>query len=373
MDMTLSKRGDYVMRSAIYLARAWLESDPDRTTSGGKSLTTPEAKGSRSREQGEDISEQTAFRKVRQIVIDTMIPNTFAPQILAELVHAGLVVSRAGREGGYRLAKDPALISALEVVESAEGHLRADRCALGDEPCRWEDVCPLHETWTEATQAIAKVLQLTTLAELAERDIEIENGTYKYIADAHRSHPSAIEVKDKVQVELGVEDVQKGLFLLSATAELDAVLNASYHKSAGDKSTLKQAESSLATVGPSKKRKGTNTIFSEAKALLTEVTDEKVPGKTKAGGKKASPALDGQTPGKVLLLWKDDGQNHIGSLEGNFEMIALDDERTELIFAGSLRQGNVSQLLLKNDFEKLGRKFVRQFLKELAHHLEEAH
>ena len=118
MNMTLSKRGDYVMRSAIALARAY---------------------------------ESGAPRKIREVVADTEVPRTFASQILADLVRAGLAVSRAGRDGGYRLSRPPAEITVLQVVEAAEGSLRAERCALGDGPCRWEAVCPLHETWTKAT------------------------------------------------------------------------------------------------------------------------------------------------------------------------------------------------------------------------------
>jgi Rrf2 family protein len=92
--MALSKRGDYVVRSAICLAKAF---------------------------------EEAPAVKLRELVADTDIPATFASQILGDLVRAGLVVSRAGREGGFRLARQPETISALEVVESAEGPLHAER------------------------------------------------------------------------------------------------------------------------------------------------------------------------------------------------------------------------------------------------------
>ena len=145
--MTLSKRGDYVMRSAICLARAF--------------------------ERGEG-------RKIREVVAETDVPKTFASQILADLVRAGLAASKAGREGGYRLVRPPDAVSVLEVVEAAEGPLRAERCALGAGPCRWDAVCPLHETWTAATGALRELLATTTLAELAERDAAIERLSDSY-------------------------------------------------------------------------------------------------------------------------------------------------------------------------------------------------
>jgi len=169
MDMTLSKRGDYVLRSAISLARAFEVGVP---------------------------------RKIREVVDETEVPRTFASQILADLVRAGVASSRAGRNGGYWLARAPEDISVLEVVEAAEGPLHAERCALGEGPCRWEAVCPLHETWSAATAVLRQVLATTTLAEVAARDHSIETGTYPIPADSHRMDPAAVAVADVVHVEL---------------------------------------------------------------------------------------------------------------------------------------------------------------------------
>ncbi|MGD1011159.1 MAG: Rrf2 family transcriptional regulator [Acidimicrobiales bacterium] len=169
MNMTLSRRGDYVVRSAISLARAYHEG---------------------------------IARKIREVVEETEIPRTFASQILADLVRAGVADSKAGRNGGYRLVRAPDLISVLEVVEAAEGPLHADRCALGEGPCRWEAVCPLHETWSDATSGLRAVLASTTLAELAARDRDIEVGTYKVPQDSHRSGRGVVPVTGVVHVEL---------------------------------------------------------------------------------------------------------------------------------------------------------------------------
>src|ERR1019366_9874119 len=104
MNMTLSKRGDYVMRAAIFLA----------------------------------LAPAGSSRKIREVVANTEVPAAFAPQILSDLVRAGLATSKAGRGGGYQLSRDAATITALEIVEAAEGPLAAERCALGGGPCKWE-------------------------------------------------------------------------------------------------------------------------------------------------------------------------------------------------------------------------------------------
>jgi len=370
--MTLSKRGDYVMKSAIYLARAWIQADQER----GKGFSKNAAQRKTSLlvyfSFLNVLFEQATFRKVRQIVDDTLIPNTFAPQILADLVRSGLVISRAGREGGYRLSKDPSSISALEVVESAEGLLRADRCALGQGPCRWDDVCPLHETWTAATQAIGKVLQATTLKELAERDIAIEGGNYKYIPDAHRSHPVAIDVNDRVQVELGSEKLRKNLTSLSSTAELDALLDGAYRFVV---SPVEQTKSRAPLPGSLINSKdGTKKgIFSETKNFFTLSGTERDTSKKRLAKQRASVAIQQSGQNEVVsFLWRGDNNSPISSIEANLEILELDDDRTELVFKASMRQGHLAELLLKNHFEELSRKFVRQFLKQLARHMEEA-
>src|SRR5450759_3880707 len=154
MNMTLSKRGDYVVRSALCLARAY---------------------------------ESGHYRKIREVVAEMAVPRTFASQILGELVRAEIAVSKAGRDGGYRLAVPPEKITVLEVVEAGEGPLRTERCALGEGPCRWDLVCPLHATWITAIGVLRDTLAQATLATLVDRDEALESGTYPVPTDSHRA------------------------------------------------------------------------------------------------------------------------------------------------------------------------------------------
>lgn len=147
------------------------------------------------------------FRKIREVVAEMEVPATFASQCLADLVRTGLAISKAGKHGGYRLARPAETISLLEVVEAGEGPLVADRCALGEGPCRWEEVCPLHATWGQATAALREVLASSSLAELVERDSALEAGTYPVPNDAHRSVPHTVGIAGGGQSERGAETV----------------------------------------------------------------------------------------------------------------------------------------------------------------------
>lgn len=168
VNVTLSKRGSYAAAAAICLARAYESGRP---------------------------------KKLREISAEMAIPRTFVSQILGDLVHAGIAVSSSGRDGGHRLARPPGEVSVAEVIEAAEGPLASERCALRDGPCRWQDVCPLHETMTMATASLRRVLAASSLAMLAARDAAIADGTYPVPADSHR-HALPVTVADSVQVEL---------------------------------------------------------------------------------------------------------------------------------------------------------------------------
>lgn len=190
MNVTLSKRGSYAAAAAICLARAYESGRP---------------------------------KKLREISAEMAIPRTFASQILGDLVHAGIAVSAFGRDGGHRLARPPERVSVAEVIEAAEGPLASERCALRDGPCRWHEVCPLHETMTTATASLREALASTTLAMLADRDAAMALGTYPVPADSHRQ-TAEVSVADSVQVELPMAVIAARL--RTATAWLTSVAEA---------------------------------------------------------------------------------------------------------------------------------------------------
>jgi len=136
MDLQLSRRGDYAVRAAIALAR----------------------------------DEGNGFTKIREVAERMGIPLPYTPQILKILANAGIAEAKAGREGGYRLKRLASEVSLLEIIEAAEGSLRASRCTLRGEPCVWESPCPVHQAWVTASEALRGELSMTTLATIAAMD-----------------------------------------------------------------------------------------------------------------------------------------------------------------------------------------------------------
>lgn len=153
MRLQLGRRADYAIRAAVDLARH---------ADGGQR------------------------RKARAIATEMDIPLGYVPQILAELVRAGLVSSVAGPDGGYRLARPPVEVDLLEVVGAVDGDLRSTVCVLRSGPCRWDDICAVHVPWARAQEAMLASLAATTLEELVAIDTALEAGTFEVPEDLAR-------------------------------------------------------------------------------------------------------------------------------------------------------------------------------------------
>jgi Rrf2 family transcriptional regulator, iron-sulfur cluster assembly transcription factor len=137
MRLELGRQSDYAIRAAVALARH-------------------HATGAR--------------RKARQLAEEMDIPATNVSHVLADLVHAGLVVSTAGRTGGYVLARPPDQVSLLAIIRAASDDPASQVCVLRGGPCREEDCCEVHVLWFEAQQAMLCKLDTTTLADVLTAD-----------------------------------------------------------------------------------------------------------------------------------------------------------------------------------------------------------
>jgi Rrf2 family iron-sulfur cluster assembly transcriptional regulator len=133
MRLELTKRGDYAVRAMLALARG----------SGNGLLSA------------------------RRISDAMGIPVRFLPQVLADLQRGGLVEAAPGRAGGYRLARDAAEISLLEVIEAVEGDSRRQSCVLRGGPCGVDGTCDVHDVFFAGQETLRSYFARSTLAALA--------------------------------------------------------------------------------------------------------------------------------------------------------------------------------------------------------------
>jgi Rrf2 family protein len=109
----------------------------------------------------------------RQDIADRQeLSAAYVAQLFARLRSAGLVEGVKGPGGGYCLARDPAMITASDVLQAVEGPLTVVPCTLDcpdTQPvCSRVDECVTHILWKRLSATIAEQLESVTLQDLCD-------------------------------------------------------------------------------------------------------------------------------------------------------------------------------------------------------------
>ena len=139
--MKLSLRGEYALRALVVL--------------------------------GMNYQEDEAVVRIQTISEQQNIPKRFLEQILNDLRSAGLVESKRGVAGGYRLGMPPDRINLAAVIRHIEGPLAPVSCVSERfyEKCTCPDEakCGIRSVMKEVREAIVRVLEGVTVAQLCDR------------------------------------------------------------------------------------------------------------------------------------------------------------------------------------------------------------
>ena len=144
--MKLSVRGEYALRALLVLAR--------------------------------DYQEDDTVVRIQEVSAKQNIPKRFLEQILNDLKSGGMVESKRGVAGGYRLRRPPERITLAEIVRHIEGPLAPVSCVSEKfyEKCSCPDEsrCAIRSVMKEVRDNIVKVMEQTTLADLVDRARQLE-------------------------------------------------------------------------------------------------------------------------------------------------------------------------------------------------------
>ena len=103
--------------------------------------------------------------KAREVASAVRVPPRYLPQILADLVRARILIAKAGREGGYRLARDAAEITLLDVVEAAGAVIEDEDRRDGRDPRSARTSALAHE-WSGVRHRLSLELRGTRITDL---------------------------------------------------------------------------------------------------------------------------------------------------------------------------------------------------------------
>ena len=121
---------------------------------------------------------QQGIVRIQAISDQQNIPKRFLEQILNDLKSAGVVESKRGISGGYRLAKAPEKVTLAHVIRHMEGALAPVTCVserfYKKCSCPDEAKCGIRSVMKEVRDAIAKILENFTVADLCQRAQTLE-------------------------------------------------------------------------------------------------------------------------------------------------------------------------------------------------------
>src|SRR5881296_1008899 len=111
--------------------------------------------------------------RIQTISDQQNIPKRFLEQILNDLKSAGLVQSKRGVAGGYRLARKPEEIPLATVIRHLEGALAPISCVSERfyEKCSCPDEsrCAIRSVMKEVREAVVSIVENLTVADLCAR------------------------------------------------------------------------------------------------------------------------------------------------------------------------------------------------------------
>jgi len=151
--MRLTARGDYAVRAAVELAAA-----------------------------------NGAPRKASELAAAQDIPPRFLENILLALRRAGLVQSRRGTAGGFRLSRPAEEITIANVVRAVEGPIANVQGVSPDQVAYSGSAAALRDVWVAARASLRAVLEQVTLADVVNGTLPEEVRRLVADPEAWRAH-----------------------------------------------------------------------------------------------------------------------------------------------------------------------------------------
>ena len=115
---------------------------------------------------------------IKSISARQEISDKYLEQIITQLSKSGYVKSTRGAQGGYRLAKAPEEYTVGSILRLIEGSLSPVACLDDDSSCNRSPQCATQDVWIQLNDAINKVVDNITLADLVEKQMRLTGNDY---------------------------------------------------------------------------------------------------------------------------------------------------------------------------------------------------
>ena len=104
-----------------------------------------------------------------QLAAFTGLNQPTVAKVARTLVAADLLHTQRGVHGGYRLARQAAMISLVQIVEAMEGPIAVNDCVEGaQDPCTVSNCCFVSRNWNRVNLAVRDALNDVSLEDLID-------------------------------------------------------------------------------------------------------------------------------------------------------------------------------------------------------------
>lgn len=119
------------------------------------------------------VNEEEKTFTTKELFENLQIPFRYLRKLMITLSKSDIIDSTQGKNGGYKIAKDPKNITLLEIIRTAGEDPIGHMCFFGLEKCELVTECVMHEKWASIRENIFQVLSNTSLADM--KDSEHQN------------------------------------------------------------------------------------------------------------------------------------------------------------------------------------------------------
>ena len=117
------------------------------------------------------VSHNMALYTAKYLNEKLQIPYKYLTKLMTSLTKSGYLLSVRGREGGYNVNVDPAILTVADIMQAVEGIESFDNCILGLPECSEDNPCAMHTIWEKNKKLFLHTLKTTTIEELTKNEI----------------------------------------------------------------------------------------------------------------------------------------------------------------------------------------------------------
>ena len=122
-----------------------------------------------------ELARKNDYMSTSEIAVNQKISQKYLEKIISPLSKAGLVESKRGTDGGYKLTKQPQDYNIKEILDAIGESTKVASCG-GEEKCPMAEKCDTMGIWHTLNHLISDYLESISLKDLIDKTFKAKEG-----------------------------------------------------------------------------------------------------------------------------------------------------------------------------------------------------